>query len=374
MSYSSYLGRDFAVRYAPLIDAAMEIKLEATTAHLWFEEIISGDRVVQIEDIWKHIDQSRWYAQAMLDGGENEEGRFVPLQDPILRQSIKQTIKGIDDFQGIAHQRWEEQSKSGIGSDIDQRFDKAFKDFIISADTVETELQKAMKKQLQEYKIEQYLLILLTTLIGILVGGVLYRYDRQRIGHIVLLQNKEENLKITLNSIGDAVIVTDNLGKITRINPKAVELTGWTQKQAKGLDLALVFNIFHTVTNEPANNPVTEALKTRRVVELANHTILLSKTGERFHISDSAAPIFKANNKSEDILGVILVFQNVTHQYQLRENLENNQKILLEERAVLRGIINSTPDLIFCKDPEGLYLRCNEAAYSYDHEHPFLSS
>mgnify|MGYP001079355998 CR=1 FL=1 len=192
MSYSSYLGRDFAVRYAPLIDAAMEIKLEATTAHLWFEEIISGDRVVQIEDIWKHIDQSRWYAQAMLDGGENEEGRFVPLQEPILRQSIKQTIKGIDDFQRFAHQRWEEQSQSGIGSDIDQRFDKAFKDFITSADTVETELQKAMKKQLQEYKIEQYLLILLIILIGILIGGILYRYDRQRIAHILILKNKEK--------------------------------------------------------------------------------------------------------------------------------------------------------------------------------------
>jgi len=361
MSYSSYIGRDFAVRYAPLIDAAMEIKLEATTAHLWFEELMSGDRVVRIEDIWKHIDQSRWYAQAMLEGGENEEGHFVPLQDPILRKNIKQTIEGIDTFRDIALQRWEVQSNSGVGSDIDQRFDKAFEDFIASADNVETALQKAMGEQLQQYKIEQYLLILLIIIIGILIGGILYRYDRQRINDIVLLQNKEENLRITLNSIGDAVIVTDNLGKITRMNPKAINLTGWTETQAIGLDLALVFNIFHAITNEVANNPVAEALKTRRVVELANHTVLLSKTGERFHISDSAAPIFRTKNKSEDILGVILVFQDVTRQYQLREDLENNQQVLLEERAVLRGIINSTPDLIFCKDPEGLYLRCNEA-------------
>ena len=361
MSYSSYIGRDLAVRYAPLIDATMEIKLEATTAHLWFEEAISGDRTVQIEVIWQHLNQSRWYAQAMLDGGENKEGRFVPLQDPILRKNIKQTIAGIDAFQEIALQRWEAQSQSGIGSDIDQRFDKAFKDFITSADNVETELQKAMANDLQHYKIEQYLLIIVISIIGILIGGILYRYDRQRIRHILLLQNKEENLRITFNSIGDAVIVTDNFGKITRMNPKAIELTGWTQKQATGLDLALVFNIFHATTNEVASNPVAEVLKTRRVVELANHTVLLSKSGERFHISDSAAPIFKANNKSEDILGVILVFQDVTHQYHLRKDLENNQQVLLEERAVLQGIINSTPDLIFCKDPEGLYLRCNEA-------------
>ncbi len=64
MFYSLYIGRGLAERYAPLVDAAMEIKLEATTAHLWFEEIISGDRFVDIDEVWKHLDQAKWYARA----------------------------------------------------------------------------------------------------------------------------------------------------------------------------------------------------------------------------------------------------------------------------------------------------------------------
>jgi hypothetical protein len=79
MGYSLYNGNIMAVRYAPLVDAAMEIKFEVTIAHLWFEEMISGDRTVDIEDVWGHLDQSRWYAEAMLEGGENPEGKFVPL-------------------------------------------------------------------------------------------------------------------------------------------------------------------------------------------------------------------------------------------------------------------------------------------------------
>lgn len=68
---SSFFMSDRMInKYAPLVDAAMEIKLEATTAHLWFEEIISGDRHENIEAITAHIDQALWYAQAMLEGGK----------------------------------------------------------------------------------------------------------------------------------------------------------------------------------------------------------------------------------------------------------------------------------------------------------------
>jgi len=67
MSYSLYSSSKMINKYAPLVDATMEIKLEATTAHLWFEEIISGDRYENLDDIIKHIDLALWYANAMLE-------------------------------------------------------------------------------------------------------------------------------------------------------------------------------------------------------------------------------------------------------------------------------------------------------------------
>ena len=120
--YSFYTGRDIAKRYTPLVRAAMEIRLEATTAHLWFEEIISGDQTLNIEDIWSNLDKSEWYAQAMLDGGTNKEESFLPLNDPNLRIQIKETINGIHHFRQIAQKRWASKSTSGIGSNIDQQF------------------------------------------------------------------------------------------------------------------------------------------------------------------------------------------------------------------------------------------------------------
>ncbi len=102
MLYSSFLGRSMAVRFAPLVDAAMEIKLEATTAHLWFEEIIGGDRYADIEEVWEHLDQAQWYARTMLEGGENPEGKFVALEDPALRHGIERTLEGIRACRGIA--------------------------------------------------------------------------------------------------------------------------------------------------------------------------------------------------------------------------------------------------------------------------------
>ena len=61
-------GIRMTTKYAPLVDAAMEIKLEATTAHLWFEDILSGDRHEDIKKVWRHIEQADWYARAMLEG------------------------------------------------------------------------------------------------------------------------------------------------------------------------------------------------------------------------------------------------------------------------------------------------------------------
>jgi hypothetical protein len=149
--YSFYTGRDIAERYTPLVYATMAIKLEATTAHLWFEEAITGDKTIDIEDIWANLNQSEWYAQAILDGGTNEEGSFLALNAPDLRLKIEATIDGIRHFRQIAQQRWASQLVSGIGSDSDQQFDLAFLMFNLSADNVETALNKVIAQSLFVY-------------------------------------------------------------------------------------------------------------------------------------------------------------------------------------------------------------------------------
>jgi PAS domain S-box-containing protein len=134
------------------------------------------------------------------------------------------------------------------------------------------------------------------------------------------LRRNEENLRTTLHSIGDAVIATDAEGKIVRMNPVAEKLTGWRMDDAQGKPLNAVFRIVHAKTNEPAGNPVEKVLAFGEIVSLANHTKLISKNGTEYHIADSGAPIRDVDG---NITGVVLVFQDVTKEYQLREQYRN---------------------------------------------------
>jgi PAS domain S-box-containing protein len=131
--------------------------------------------------------------------------------------------------------------------------------------------------------------------------------------------NSEKHLRITLNSIGDAVIATDNKGIVTLLNPVAETLTGWTAQEAIGKDIRDVFHIISSKTREQAENPIEKALLLGKIVGLANHTLLISKNGTEFQISDSAAPI---TDDDGHISGVVLVFRDVTEKYRLEEAME----------------------------------------------------
>ncbi len=105
------------------------------------------------------------------------------------------------------------------------------------------------------------------------------------------LRESERWLATTLKSIGDAVITTDENGLITFMNPVAEQLTGWDLADARQKPLHRVFDIVNVHTGQPAENPVTRVLAQGSIVGLANHTLLITKSGARVPIDDSAAPI-----------------------------------------------------------------------------------
>ena len=140
--------------------------------------------------------------------------------------------------------------------------------------------------------------------------GVNWDITAQRNAEAVLAQ-KNELLRVTMQSIGDSVITTDANGCVTWLNPVAERMTGWTNSEASGRPLAHVFHIVNEQTRLPTENPVDTCLKQGKIVGLANHTLLISKHGEEFGIEDSAAPI---RNAAGDVLGVVLVFHDVTEQ------------------------------------------------------------
>jgi PAS domain S-box-containing protein len=143
---------------------------------------------------------------------------------------------------------------------------------------------------------------------------------------------EKERLAVTLRSIGDGVITTDINGNITIINKTAEKLTGYLFKEAIGKPLFEIFNIIDEVTKEKCENPFEKVLRTKGIVELANHTILISKDGREYAVADSGAPIF---DKYSNIIGVVLVFRDITEKQKLLESSQRADK--LESLGILAG-------------------------------------
>jgi PAS domain S-box-containing protein len=141
---------------------------------------------------------------------------------------------------------------------------------------------------------------------------------------IVELKTSQENLKVTLNSIGDAVIATGVDGCVTMMNPIAEQLTGWKIEEAAGHPLPDVFKIVNAQSREEVENPVEKVLSSGEIVGLANHTVLISKNGSEYQIADSGAPIRSGSN---EITGVVLVFRDVTREYEIDEQVRHSQKM-----------------------------------------------
>lgn len=132
-----------------------------------------------------------------------------------------------------------------------------------------------------------------------------------------LFKEKQQAL-VTLQSIGDAVITTDMDSRVTYLNPIAEKMTGWELSEAKGKPILEVFRILNESTRKLAPNPVDVVLAHGTVCGIANHTIIVSKTGEEFAIEDSAAPIINLDGSTT---GVVLVFHDVSQAKRMAEKM-----------------------------------------------------
>jgi len=138
------------------------------------------------------------------------------------------------------------------------------------------------------------------------------------------IRQREEWFRTTLTSIGDAVIAADREGNVTFFNPVAERLTGTESKHAVGRPIQDVFPIFNEFTGVVSDNPVAKVIEKGKVVGLANHTVLQHLDGRRIPIEDSAAPIC---NDKEGLVGVVLVFRDVTAERKSQELLRKSEKL-----------------------------------------------
>ncbi|MFH1569933.1 MAG: ATP-binding protein [Gemmatimonadota bacterium] len=154
----------------------------------------------------------------------------------------------------------------------------------------------------------------------------------RRLEDLRRLADERERLLVTLRSIGDGVIATDAEGRTMLVNQAAEELTGWSHREAVGRPLAEVFRIVNERTHEPCEDPVAKVIRSGVVIGVANHTVLITREGVERSIADSGAPI---RDREDRIIGVVLVFRDVTARRRLEAELLKTEK--LDSLGVLAG-------------------------------------
>jgi PAS domain S-box-containing protein len=191
-----------------------------------------------------------------------------------------------------------------------------------------------------------YLTSLMAAVGLILLTYYILRQIEIRDQHTQELRVREEWFRVTLTSIGDGVIATDPHGNVTFLNPIAEALTGMTLAQAKGRAIDEVFPIFNELTHKVAENPVNKVVNLGCVVGLANHTVLKNVDGTLIPIEDSAAPI---RDDRQRLLGVVLVFRDVTQERRSEEVLRKTEKLASAARlsATVAHEINNPLEAIF---------------------------
>jgi len=166
---------------------------------------------------------------------------------------------------------------------------------------------------------------------------------------------RREMLRVTLASIGDAVIATDIDGRITSMNAVAESLTGWSQADAAGQPLGTVFHIVNEKTRQTVENPAERALQEGVIVGLANHTVLIRRDGAERAIDDSASPIRDAQGH---VIGSVLTFRDISE----RRRLEKQNAERLAASRFLAAIVESSDDAIISKNLDGVIQTWNAAA------------
>src|SRR5262245_19837734 len=150
----------------------------------------------------------------------------------------------------------------------------------------------------------------------ITIGGVMSMLNEAWRNAALAIAESEERLRVTLTSIADAVITTDETGIVTHLNTVAETLTGWTERDAVGLPVEDVFVIINEHTGMPGQNPIERVLTEGVTCALSSNTLLISKGGRKVPIDDTAAPI---KTKKGRTAGVVMVFRDITVRRSLQE-------------------------------------------------------
>ncbi|MHC4701772.1 MAG: PAS domain-containing protein [Planctomycetota bacterium] len=359
MVFVFYVCNHMVAEHAPLVDAAIEIKFEATAGHLAFEEMISGDRAENIEDVLKHIDQAIWYAQAMLEGGQSAEGRILPLEEARLRRAITEVRDKLTEFRKITEQRWRQRDTAEISAEIDRQDNAVYDNFIAQADLVETQLQRIIKKELTLFRIMQTISIAVCLFVTAVVGVVFGRFVRKRIRDELALRaanqqladseqelrREKDKVRRYLDVAAVMIVAVDCEQRVDLINKKGCEILGYDESDILGRNW---FDCFLPEKLRDQARTAFESLIAGEVepIEYYENPVLAKDGSERLILWHDTV----LRNDEGRIICTLSSGEDITERKQTEEELRQYEHI-----------VSTSSDMLALLDKSFTYIAANEA-------------
>jgi len=361
---SARLGVRIIEKDVPLQDASMSIKYELSLFHLSLENSLSSVRHQGKTPAWEHIDKSKEYALAMMEGGKGPDRVYFPMKDPAHRRMVAGLINDLDGLRAIAGRLVKQRTQGAVPDEEWTKFDVRFEALLKDVDALEVARHGKITDRLKDYEAITAGLLISCVLFTVAVGAVLYRDERRKAEYVAALSESEERLKRhekqlaeSLARVGESeskfrTLVEESLvgvyiyqdGGFIYVNPRMVEIFGCGAEELTGGKGVLEFvhpddrGLVEEKVRQRMSGEVKSARYQSRWVRYDGAVIDIEVIGSRTEYNGRPA-----------IIGTML---DITEHKRAEDALRRSER---QQKAILDNI----PDLAWLKDREGRYIAVN---------------
>ena len=347
-----------------LVDHTDQVITNARQAMRYMVDMESSARGFELTGDQKFLQPFRT-AESQLPASVDALAQLT--SDNALQQARVRDIRSLD-------QNWIHWAEGEIAKHANKR---PTEDELLQGDALMEEIRDRQREivaeeerllQLRTRRATYLSRVVLFTAVGlsIVVAGLLFTFTRRELRQLSntyekhlraeedksrQLAESRERFQITLNSLGDAVIATDAAGRVRYVNPVAQNLTGWDDyMQTRGRPLGEVARLVDERTRQELIDPVEVVRRAEKVVGLSNHALLISRSGQEYPIEMNGAPIM---NDHHQLVGVVLVFRDVTQRRQTEQTLRASDRLTQVGRLAatiaheIRNPLDTVSNLIF---------------------------